>query len=137
LFTVNQPICATVLSVVLTVLSMAQDTPPVVILKDSILCHGKRSDTVGCITRPQPTHTPQPNYPESERMARHEGMVTLTLVVGSDGAPRDVAVSGALSPDLDQAAVDAVKRWRFKPAIKDGKPIPVKMEVELAFHLTH
>jgi len=134
---VKQPICATVLSVVLTVLSMAQDTPPVVILEDSNVCHGKRSDKVGCITRPRPTHTPEPNYPESERRARHDGMVTLTLIVGSDGAPRDIAVSGTLSPDLDQAAVDAVKQWRFKPAIKDGKPIPVKMAVELEFHFTY
>lgn len=136
LFTVNRRICPTVLSVALAILATAQDSSTVVILKDSAVCHGNSSDTVGCITPPRQTHAPKPKYPKSERKARHEGAVRLTVVVDSDGDPHDIAVSQSLSPDLDQAALDAVRRWKFSPATKGGKPMPVQIAIEVQFHLT-
>ena len=111
-------------------------TGPVVTLSNATACHGNTSDTVGCITPPRQTHAPQPKYPKSEREAHHQGTVRLTLVVSSDGVPRDIAVSQTLTPDFDKAAIDAVKEWKFTPAIKDGKPIAVQIAVEIEFHLS-
>lgn len=81
------------------------------------------------------TYAPQLKFPKNEREARHEGTVKLTLVVDSDGDPRNVAVSQTLRPDFDESAVEAVKQWKFKPAIKDGRPVPVLIAVEVGFHL--
>jgi TonB family protein len=111
-------------------------TGSVVTLRNATACHGNRSDTVGCITPPRQTHAPQPEYPKSEQEAHHQGTVRLTLVVSSDGVPRDIAVSQTLTPDFDKAAIDAVKEWKFTPAIKDGKPIAVQIALEIEFNLT-
>ena len=62
--------------------------------------------------------------------------MTLWLVVGADGLPRDVAVKAPLSPALDAAAVDAVKKWKFSPATRNGKPVPVAIAVMVIFHPT-
>lgn len=110
-------------------------TGPVVTLSNATACHGNSSGTVGCITPPRQTHAPQPKYPKSEREAHHQGTVRLTLVVSSDGVPRDIAVSQTLTPDFDEAAIDAVKEWKFTPAIKDGKPIAVQISLEIEFRL--
>ena len=59
----------------------------------------------------------------------------LRLVVGSDGLPRDVSVTRTLGHGLDAKAIEAVKRWKFKPAMMDGKPIAVEVSVQVAFHL--
>jgi len=113
---------------------IAVSISPLFFLQDSVACHGN-SDTLGCITPPRQAYAPEPKYPESERKAGHQGTVTLMLVVGSDGVPHDIRVAQTLSPDLDQATVDAVKEWKFTPAIKDGKPTPVQIAIKVGFHL--
>jgi periplasmic protein TonB len=99
------------------------------------MCRGNDSDAVGCVTAPRQTYAPEPMYPKKERKARHMGIVILGLVVGSDGLPRDITVSRPLSSDFDAAAIDAVKKWKFSPATKDGKPVAAKVNVEVSFHL--
>ena len=114
---------------------MAQDGPAIQ-LKDSIVCRGNRNDVVGCVTPPRQTHAPKAKYPENERKARHRGVVTLGVVVGSDGVPRDISVLSSLSPDFDKAAIDALRQWKFSPATKDGKPEAVRIAVDVDFDLT-
>lgn len=109
----------------------------VVTLKNSIACRGNSNDVVGCVTPPRQTRAPEPKYPKKEQKARHQGMVTLKLVVGSDGVPTDISVAQTLSPDFDKAAIDAVRKWKFAPATKDGNPVAVEIAVEVEFHLTH
>jgi TonB family protein len=75
-----------------------------------------------------------PEYPKSARKRGKEGTVLLWVVVGSDGLPRVVAVARSLGSDFDQAAIKAIKKWKFYPATKDGKPVPVKINVELTFN---
>ena len=76
--------------------------------------------------------SPDPKYPKG---TRKEGTVVLWLVVGSDGLTHDVKVQRSLSPDLDGAAIEAVKNWKFAPATKDGKPVAVQINVEVTFRL--
>jgi TonB family protein len=98
-------------------------------------CQGDESDSPDCVTRPLATYSPEPEYPKNERKARHEGDVVLRLVVGTDGATHDIKVARSLSPDFDAAAIEAVKTWKFSPATKYGKPIPLQMDVQVGFHL--
>jgi TonB family protein len=55
------------------------------------------------------------------------------MVVGSDGQTRDATVHLGISPELDQAAIEAVKKWQFKPATKDRKPVAVRISTEFDF----
>jgi TonB family protein len=59
----------------------------------------------------------------------------LRLVVGTDGATHDITVARSLSPEFDAAAMEVVKTWRFSPATKNGKPISLRMDVQIDFHL--
>ena len=54
--------------------------------------------------------------------------------MSSAGEPKDVHVVKSLEKDVDQSAVDAVQKWRFEPARKDGQPVAVKVSVEIRFH---
>jgi len=109
----------------------------VIPLADSLVCHNDGSDEASCITPPRQIHSPKPKYPKTERKARHEGTVALMLVVSTDGAPRDIAISQPLTPDFDHAAIDALKQWRFSPAMKDGKPVAVAIAIKIDFKLEH
>jgi TonB family protein len=84
---------------------------------------------------PKLSYSRDPEYPKKARNSRKEGMVVLWLVVGSNGLPREVKVARSLSLDLDEAAIDAVKKWKFAPATKDGKPVASQINVEVSFHL--
>jgi protein TonB len=61
--------------------------------------------------------------------------VQLEIVVDEHGLPKDVRVKRALGLGLDQKAMEAVMKWRFKPGIRDGKPVPVIATVEVNFRL--
>src|SRR5208282_4208114 len=117
--------------------AMAQDSAPIELSgKGHVpICRGKDSDASGCVTAPRTTYAPEPTYPNKERKARHSGVVILGLVVGPDGLPREITVSRPLSPDFDAAAIDAVKKWKFSPASKDGNPVATAIKVEVSFHL--
>ena len=68
------------------------------------------------------------------RGVRVVGSVTVALIVSSKGVPKDVRVVKGLDKDVDQNTVDAVEQWRFDPAQKDGKPVAVRISLEIAFH---
>jgi len=84
---------------------------------------------------PRPIYSPDPEYPEKAREAHHVGIVTLSMVVGTNGRPRDIKVVGSPSPDFDDAALDAVEKWKFEPATKYGKPVTVQINVDVTFRL--
>jgi TonB family protein len=77
----------------------------------------------------------KPQYTADAMRAKVQGVVTLECVVQPDGAIGDVRVTKALNPGLDQEAIKAVKQWRFKPGRKDGKAVPVRVTLEVAFTL--
>ena len=77
----------------------------------------------------------QPRYTDAASKAGIDGSVLISLVVGEDGVPRDLRVTRALDPGLDQNALDAVRKWRFRPAQKDGQPVAAQSTIEVSFHL--
>ena len=89
----------------------------------------------GGVSAPRALDTPDPEYSEEARKAKYQGTCVLWLIVGSDGKPRDVKVARALGMGLDEKAIEAVRNWRFQPAMKDGHPVPVMINVEVNFRL--
>jgi TonB family protein len=82
---------------------------------------------------PVPTYAPLPVYPDMAREVDVEGRVIVRVLVGTDGVPRRViAVSGPKL--LMGAAVEGVRRWRFKPATTNGSPVEVWVEIPIVFH---
>jgi len=89
----------------------------------------------GGVSAPRAIYAPEPEFSEEARKAKFQGTCTLALIVGIDGRPTDIRVVGALGMGLDEKAIEAVKNWKFEPAMKDGHPVRVPIEVEVDFHL--
>jgi len=79
----------------------------------------------------------QPEYPELARVARLEGNVILQAIVNSDGSVGDVEVLRCNRPNLgfEEAAIEAVQQWRYKPALQNGKPVEVYFTIYVEFTL--
>jgi len=88
-------------------------------------------------SKPIVIYQPSANYTEQASKARLEGPVVLRIVVKNDGTVGDVELLHGLGMGLDEAAVAAVRAWRFQPGLKDGKPVAVRMEATQNFILRH
>jgi TonB family protein len=89
----------------------------------------------GNVTAPRPTYTPDPEYCEEARAAGYQGSCVLSLIVDASGNPRDIRVEHSLGMQLDEKAIKALRNWRFEPARKRGKPVAVRINIEVSFHL--
>jgi TonB family protein len=89
----------------------------------------------GGVSAPKVLFQPDPEYSEEARKAKYQGTCVLWLIVGPDGKPRDIKVARNLGMGLDEKAIEAVKQWKFEPAMKDGKPVAVQINVEVSFRL--
>jgi TonB family protein len=89
----------------------------------------------GGVSAPRALNTPDPEYSEEARKAKYQGTVVLWLIVDQNGRPQQVKVARSLGMGLDQKAIEAVRRWTFEPAMKDGKPVAVQINVEVNFRL--
>jgi protein TonB len=88
----------------------------------------------GDIRPPRKVMDVAPVYPPLARAAGVQGLVILEAVIGEDGGVRDVRVLRS-APLLDQAAMEAVRQWRFTPTLLNGEPVPVVMTITVAFKL--
>jgi len=87
------------------------------------------------VSPPRAIFQHEPEFSEPARQAKYQGVVTLGLVVNNEGLPTKVHIVSPLGCGLDAKAVQAVETWRFKPAEKDGQPVPAEIAVEVDFHL--
>jgi TonB family protein len=87
------------------------------------------------VTAPVLIKEVKPRYTAQAMRARVQGYVTLEVVVGVDGTVGDARVLEALDSGLDAEAIGAVKRWRFKPGMRLGQPVRVRVEIEMTFTL--
>jgi len=89
----------------------------------------------GGVTAPTVLLKVEPEYSEEARKAKWQGAVMLSLVVDENGTPQQIKVTRSLGLGLDQKAIEAVQKWRFKPGLKDGKPVAVIANIEVNFRL--
>jgi len=83
---------------------------------------------------PVPISVPPPEYPEMARMADVEGTVMVRALVGKDGNVKDALVASGI-PMLNDAAVEAVKKAKFKPALQQHRPVAVWVVIPMRFKL--
>ena len=87
-----------------------------------------------CIDKPPAVlQAPDPDYSVAARNAKIQGVVVLLITIGTDGLARDIRVARSLGYGLDELAVDAVKKWTFRPAKSAGKPVPAQVNIEVLF----
>lgn len=77
-----------------------------------------------------------PEYPIAARRAGREGAVVIAIIVDRDGTVRETKVLRSVSPEIDRAAIDAVRRWRYRPARLEGQAVAVHSVVQLNFELS-
>lgn len=87
------------------------------------------------VTRPKLVHSVEPAFSAKSNEAFVEGTVTVSAVVNTHGALTDMQVLKGLSAAQDRSALDALKEWRFEPGTKGGKPVKVKIKIQVEFHL--
>jgi TonB family protein len=89
----------------------------------------------GGVSPPQVISKIDPEYSEEARKAKYSGTVTLSVVVDTDGKARNIKVVKSLGMGLDEKAIEAVEKWKFRPGVKGGQPVNVSATIEVNFRL--
>jgi TonB family protein len=84
---------------------------------------------------PRAILTPDPEYTKAAREAKVEGVVVLWVLVNEQGDAEQVRVQRSFDAGLDQKAVNAVRKWKFEPAKRNGQPVAMIINVEVNFRL--
>lgn len=105
------------------------DAPPPMEPEGPVLVGGE-------IERPERVHYVDPEYPEIARKVRKEGPVILEAIIAKDGRVKDLKVLKSQPFQLTEAALEAVRQWRYSVSTLNGKPVEVKMTVTVIFSLS-
>jgi bla regulator protein blaR1 len=89
----------------------------------------------GDVSAPKLIFAPDPEYTEKARQAKYQGVCVVALIVDEEGNPQRVQIMRHLGMGLDKKAVEAVRQYRFKPAMLRGKPVPVQVNIEVNFRI--
>ncbi len=89
----------------------------------------------GGVTAPVVIHKVEPEFTDAARRVKYQGVASVGLIVDAQGNPEDVHVVHPLGMGLDQKAVEAVRQYKFKPAMFKGRAVPVQMVIEVDFHM--
>lgn len=82
---------------------------------------------------PKATHAPDPDFPDIATDAEPRGLVVMLVGINAKGHVERVHVMRSSNDAFQNSAVSTVKTWKFSPAKKDGKPVPVQVTVEMKF----
>jgi TonB family protein len=96
---------------------------------------GVYQPNVGGVSRPVPVFTPEAEFSDEARRQKYQGVCMISLIVDAQGNPRNARVVHPLGMGLDEKALQAVQLYRFKPATKNGRPVPVAITVAVNFRL--
>lgn len=89
----------------------------------------------GGVAAPQLIHSVHPEFTDEARQANLQGVVSIQLIVDANGNPENIQVVRHLGMGLDQKAIEAVRQYKFHPAMYQGRPVPVRLVVDVDFHL--
>ncbi|MCM2268525.1 MAG: TonB family protein [Thermoanaerobaculia bacterium] len=89
----------------------------------------------GDVKPPERVFAPQPTYTEIARKARIQGVVIVQAIIDREGNVTNVKVLKGLPMGLEEAAVEAMKQWKFKPATLNGRPVTVYYNLTVNFKL--
>lgn len=89
----------------------------------------------GGVSEPVLVYSVDPEFSDEARRAKYQGICIVELIVDAQGNPQQVKVVRPLGMGLDEKAVQAVKQYRFKPAVFHGKPVPVMVDISVDFRI--
>jgi len=89
----------------------------------------------GGVSTPVLVYKVEPEFSEEARKAKFMGNVLVSLVVDPQGLPRNIRVARGVGMGLDEKAVEAVRQYKFKPAMAGGKPVAVALYIEVDFQI--
>ena len=89
------------------------------------------------VTTPVPIRRASPQYTVEAMRARAQGIITVQCVVEPDGECGDLRILHEFDPPfgLDREALEAARRWRFRPGMRNGQPVPVVVSLEIEFNI--
>jgi TonB family protein len=90
---------------------------------------------IGAGVAPKLLYKLEPSYSDEARAAKVQGVVVLSVVVGTDGKTSDIQLRKGLGYGLDEQALNAITQWTFKPGMRDGMAVPVQASIEVNFRL--
>jgi len=90
---------------------------------------------IGGVTNPVPIVAPEAEFSDEARRNKYQGICVVAVIVDARGYPQNPRVVRSLGMGLDEKALQAVEGYRFKPALKDGKPVAVMITVWVNFRL--
>jgi TonB family protein len=96
---------------------------------------GSESSSSAGISAPELLYKVEPEFSDEARRAKHYGTVILLVDVDASGRAVNIRVVRPLGLGLDEKAVEAVSRWKFRPGRRNGKAVTVAASVEVNFHL--
>jgi TonB family protein len=90
----------------------------------------------GRVSGPVPLFQPEAEFSDEARRAKYQGVCLVGLIVDAQGNPQNVHIVRALGMGLDEKAMEAVRKYKFKPAMRDGRtPVAVPVNIEVNFRL--
>jgi TonB family protein len=87
----------------------------------------------GGVKLPEILHKVEAEYTQQAQAAHYSGAVRVTVIVGKNGLPLAFSFDKPTGYGLDQAAIDAVSHWRFKPGTRNGEPVAILTHIEVSF----
>lgn len=87
------------------------------------------------ISPPRVVYQVEPEFSDKARKKKITGTVTLSGVIGTDGSVSHVKIEHSVDAGLDREATATFRKWKFKPATRDGQPVAIKTSVEMNFQL--
>src|SRR5580698_4571450 len=89
----------------------------------------------GGVSAPQVIFAPDPEFSDEARRAKYQGICVVSVIVDAQGNPQHVHVIRPLGMGLDEKAVEAVRQYKFRPAMFQGHPVPVEVNIEVNFRI--
>ena len=87
------------------------------------------------VTLPKVEYREEPEFTDEARDKKIQGSVLLSFIVNAEGRPENIVVKRGLGYGLDENAIKSLRRWRFSPGMKDGKPVAVEANASITFRL--
>ncbi len=87
------------------------------------------------VVPPKPIYAPTAEYSDTARRRRISGEVLMEIVVNVDGSVGEARILRSVEPGLDANSLEAVKTWRFQPAMKDGRAVAIRIRTSMTFQL--
>jgi periplasmic protein TonB len=89
----------------------------------------------GGVSAPRVLSKVDPEYPKEARKAKYSGTVLLSCIIDTNGRAQDIHVVKSLGMGLDEKAIEALRKWKFQPGMKEGQAVNVRAQIAINFVL--